>query len=41
MHDCACDGVCDFVGVMVGWLVVFYSISTFVGYLTPNLFLNK
>ena len=26
---------------MVGWLVGFYSISTFVGYLTPKLFLCK
>ena len=25
----------------VGWLVVFYGISTFVGYLTPNPFLCK
>ena len=25
-------------GCLVGWLVVFYGISTFVGYLTPNLF---
>ena len=24
-----------------GWLVGFYGISTFVGYLTPNLFLYK
>ena len=25
----------------VGWFVVFYGISTFVGYLTPNTFLCK
>ena len=29
------------VGWLVGWLVWFYGISTFVGYLTPNLFLCK
>ncbi len=28
-------------GWLVGWLVVFYGISTFVGYLTPNPFLCK
>ena len=26
---------------VVGWLFGFYGISTFVGYLMPNLFLNK
>ena len=26
-------------GWLVGWLVVFYGTSTFVGYLTPNPFL--
>ena len=31
IHDCW----------LVGWLVAFYGISTFVGYLTPNLFLYK
>ena len=28
-------------GFLVGWLVGFYGISTFVGYLTPNPFLHK
>ena len=28
-------------GVLYGWLVGFYGISTFVGYLTPNPFLYK
>ena len=27
--------------IYVGWLVGFYGISTFVGYLTPNLFLYR
>ena len=26
---------------LVGWFVMFYGISTFVGYLTPNPFLCK
>ena len=31
----------DFDGWLVGWLFWFYGISTFVGYLMLNLFLNK
>ena len=27
--------------IYIGWLVAFYGISTFVGYLMPNLFLYK
>ena len=27
--------------LLVGWLFEFYGISTFLGYLTPNLFLYK
>ena len=30
-----------FIMTLVGWLVGFYGISTFVGYLTPNPFLWK
>ena len=29
------------IGWLVGWFIGFYGISTFVGYLTPNLFLCK
>ena len=31
----------DIISGLVGWLVGFYGISTFVGYLTPNPFLCK
>ena len=46
---CVCVRVCvlvvDWVALFVGWLVCclfeFYDISTFVGYITPNPFLEK